>query len=277
VAVYRRTRPRFILVLLVLTAATIITVDGRGSSGPIDGARRLAHEAFAPVGRAAGHVVNPVADWARGLVHSASLGRENARLRRELRDARNQAAQRGDVVRQNQELGALLHLPSSYDLPAVTARVLAGAAGNFDATVELDRGSAAHVEVGNPVVSADGLVGRVIHVARHSSTVLLLTDPQSAVGVRFATSGETAVAQGTGDAHSLRVDLVDLQSAVAVGEMAVTSGLERGRYPAGIPVGVVTVAASPAGALQRRVRIAPVAAGARLDLVKILRYVPPQI
>jgi len=87
-AVYRRTRPRFVLTLLVLSALTLITVDGRSRAGLIDGVRQRTHDAFAPVARAIDRAVSPVGDWAGGVFHSGSLRRKNARLERQLRELR---------------------------------------------------------------------------------------------------------------------------------------------------------------------------------------------
>jgi len=272
-AVYRRTRPRFVLTLLVLSALTLITVDGRSRAGLIDGVRQRTHDAFAPVARAIDRAVSPVGDWAGGVFHSGSLRRKNARLERQLRELRNDLQQRADVVRQNGELKGLLALSEPLDPHPISAHVFAGPAGNFDTTVEIDEGRTSGVQPGMPVVSADGLVGRIVQAAAHSATVLLITDAKSSVGIRFVTSGETAVAEGGG--HDLPVDLVDPKATITVGELAVTAGLERARFPAGLPVGVVTKVANPSGALQQTVRLRPVANLGRLDVVRVLHYQPP--
>jgi len=274
-AVYRRTRPRFILVLLMLSAVTIVTLDGRGRAGLVDGARRVSHDVMAPVTRGADAVATPVGDWFSGVFRSASLRRDNVRLQREVRTLRNELRQRADVVRENDRLNKLVALTAPYDANPVTARVFAGAAGNFNSTVEIDRGSRDGISEGMPVVSADGLIGRVTRVANHSATVMLITDATSAVGIRFVNSGETAVAQGT-SGRDLPVDLVDVKTDVKLGELAVTSGLQHGRFPAGLPVGVVSKVSPLTGsALQKSVRIRPVANLSRLDIVRVLHYKAP--
>jgi hypothetical protein len=88
VAVYRRTsRPRFTLLLLVLTAVTLLTLDERSNGlGFVDVARDGARDAFAPVKDAADAAFEPVADFFQGALHYGDVQDENARLRERLAD-----------------------------------------------------------------------------------------------------------------------------------------------------------------------------------------------
>ena len=275
-AVYRRTsRPRFTLLLLVLTAITLLTLDERSNGlGVVDVARDGARDAFAPVKEAADAAMRPVADFFQGAVHYGDVEAENARLREQLAERESQVLRAADGEREREALLDLAGLDFVGDIPTVPARVVATPASGFDLTLEIDRGRNAGVAPGMPVVSGGGLVGRVVDVSRRRATVLLVTDSSSSVGVRLAASGDVGVAAGRGRGSTLRVDLVDPASKVDQGEMVVTSGLQNSVFPPGIPVGKVVAATTSAGALQQDVTIEPSVDLRRLTFVKVLQWAP---
>jgi rod shape-determining protein MreC len=161
------------------------------------------------------------------------------------------------------------------DIPTVAASVVSVTNSNFDLTVKIDRGTDAGIAVGMPVVSGGGLVGRVVEVSRLRSTVVLITDPNSAVGVTLVNANEKAVAEGNGPGKDLRLDFLDPKSKVAEGDKVVTSGLQGGRYPQGIPVGTVKAVRRPPGAVQPEVEVTPIVDLRRLEFVKVLQWAPP--
>jgi rod shape-determining protein MreC len=277
VAVYRRAaRPRFILLLLILTAITLLTLDGRGTgAGVIDKVRSGARDAFAPVTDAADKVFEPVGNFFEGMIHYGDLKDENARLRAQNEELRGKALQAQDAERERQSLLDQQDLTFVGDIPTVKARVVSSAASNFELTVEIDRGTDSGVAKGMPVVGGAGLVGRVVEASHKRATVLLLTDTSFSVGVRLSSSGDVGVADGVGSRRPLNVRLIDPATKVGKGEVVVTSGLQQSVFPPGIPVGKVGAARTPPGALQQEVTIDPVVDLRRLEFVTVLQWSPP--
>lgn len=275
-AVYRKSRRhRFVLVLLALTSITVLTLDYRGAGdGALESVRRSARDAFAPVQSAADRVVSPVAGFFNTITHYGDLKSENAKLRRQLDEARADAIRGADADRERQGLLELQGLDYAGGLASVPARVVSNAPTNFQLTVTIDRGSDAKLAVGMPVVTNAGLVGRITSVSKLRSTVLLITDPSSNVGVRLATSGEQGVAKGAGGRQPLPLDLIDTTVPVPEGEPVVTSGLEKGLFPAQIPVGRVRSAKSAPGALQQDIEIDPSVDLVSLEFVRVLLWTP---
>ena len=275
-AVYRRSRRhRFFLVLLALTSVTVLTLDYRGAGdGGLESVRQTARDAFAPLQSAADRVVSPVAGFFSTIGNFGNLKSENARLRRELDEARAQAIRGADADRERQGLLQLQGLDYTGGLDSVPARVISTAPTNFRLTITIDRGSDARLDVGMPVVTAAGLVGRITEVSKLRSTVLLITDPQSNVGVRLANSGEQGVARGSGNRNPLPLDLIATEVPVTVGEPVVTSGLERGLFPPQIPVGLVGSVSAPLGALQKDILVNPAVALDRLEFIRVLLWKP---
>jgi rod shape-determining protein MreC len=271
VAVYRRTsRRRSVLILLVLTSITLITVDARGNDGGVTRTvRDAAQDAMAPVQEGVDDILSPVADWFDGVTQSADLKQENRVLRRQLADARGQAAASAAARRENRELRALSDLPYVGDIPTVDAQVIAGTPGNFESTITIDKGSDDGVMTGMPVVTGDGLVGRVVQSSGRRATVLLLTDPDSGVAVRLETSGGSGVANGRAGSDLLRLDFVNPRFKVKRGELAYTAASTV--YPADIPVGTVQTVRTSPGAIEQRIQLRPVADVGRATFVKVLQ------
>lgn len=275
-AVYRRSaRPRFALLLLVLTAVTLLTLEERsGGFRFMDSVRDGARDAFAPVRDAVGSAVRPMGDFFQGIVHYGRLEDANARLREQLAERDGELARAADAQRERKMLLDQQQLGFAGDVPAVSARVVVASPSNFDLSVELNRGRDAGVATGMPVVTGAGLVGRVVDTSANRATVMLVSDPTSNVGVRFTGSGEVGVAVGTGAGSTLQVDGVDPATKVADEEAVVTSGLQHSVFPPGVPVGRVKTAKVQPGGLQQEVSVTPVVDLRRLDAVKVLLWSP---
>ena len=275
-AVYRRTaRPRFVLLLLVLSALTLVTIDTRaGGSGVIGQIRAKAHDAFAPVQDATHSALRPVGNFFTGVVHYGELKSENARLRDELAKVRGQQLQAADAQRELQLLLDQQHLDFVGNITTVAAQVVDTSSSNFELSVQVNRGTSSGVAAGMPVVAAAGLVGRVVEVSAKRATVLLLTDPTFSVGVRLTATGDTGVANGRGRDNPMTIDLVPPNTRLNHGDVLLTSGLQLERFPKGIPVGRVDAVKQQPGALQEDVTMNPIVDLSRLEFVQVLQWSP---
>jgi rod shape-determining protein MreC len=271
VIVYQRAqRRRTILALIVLTAVTLITLDVRGS-GPISAVRGGARDVVNPITDASDAVFSPVGDWIDGVTSATALKDENARLRRRLDSIRGQQASARAATEENKELKKLLDLPFVVDADSITAPVVDGAPSNFEFTVQIGKGESDGIGVDMPVVTGAGLVGRVLEVSRDRATVLLVTDPESGVGVKIEKSGTTGVVKGRGDSNMVRADFVDPNAAVTKGEIVYTSGQQNSPFPSAIPVGTVSKVTKTSGDLQQDILVKPLVDVSHLDYVKVLR------
>ncbi len=269
-AVSRRSaRPRFTLLILILASLTLITIDFRGGTS-VPKVRGRARDLFAPIQSAVSSATRPITDFFNGAFQYRQLKSDNARLRAQVAQIRAQQIQDQYLLQTNKDLTDLLKLDFVGDIPTVAARVIAGSESNFQLTIVIDRGSDHGVLKGMPVVAGGGLVGRVIEVSARQSTVLMLTDPAASVGVQFAPSNAVGVASGQGQGNPLSVTLVDPSASVAVGTVAVTSGLEGSPYPRGVPVGQVASSVAEVGVQSHLVSLRPVVDLSRLSYVDVL-------
>jgi rod shape-determining protein MreC len=159
------------------------------------------------------------------------LEAENAQLEQDIISLREQAEEAA-------VLSALLNYARAQpDNRYLAANIIGRDISPFIRSVLIGQGSDAGVATGMPVVTARGLVGRVVEVFASFSRVELITDPSTAVNVRFQNSRTEGIltAELNGD---LIVDLIDLNADLSQNELVLTSGLG-GKYPANIPIGQV--------------------------------------
>lgn len=269
----RSTRPRFVLIVLVLASITLVTLDQRGGN-MIPGFRGRARDVFAPVQSAINDATRPVTDFFQGVFSYSSLRHDNARLRAQVDALRAQQIQDQYLQQENKNLTDQLKLDFVGDIPTVASRVIGGSESNFQLTLVIDRGSAAGILKGMPVVAGSGLVGRIIEVSNRQSTVLLISDASMGVGIQFAPAQVVGVAQGQGSGRALDVTLTDPSMDTPLGTVAVTSGLAGSPYPRGIPVGKVTLDTPQPGVRSHTVALSPVVDMSRLSYVDVLIWTP---
>ena len=253
----RSGRSRYRLLLLILTAATLLTLDFRGF-GPLDTAQSRVRDVLEPVVSAVDVVLGPVAEVWTVMFTYNDLRSENERLRDELdrlasADIRNAAEQ--DALERLLDATGVTFVEG---VERLTATVLRDSVGNFDDDVmSIDVGHRDGVAPGMAVVTSAGFVGRVETVDAALSTVTAVSDPSLVVGVRLLDTGDVGLGHGmAGDPTQFVVDAGlrwpetgDLSELPAVGSPVVTAA--GSRYPADIPVGrVASVEPSEAGLAQ---------------------------
>jgi rod shape-determining protein MreC len=249
----------FSLLLLVVAA-----VDPTGFSA-LKGA---ALDATHPVTAGGRGVVRFVEGISSGVGNYFMAGSENAQLRKRLDAERRMIVEARATELENIRLKALLKLAGETQNPVAMARIVGS---SFDAPrrlATLSAGSSSGILIGEPVRSADGLVGRVIETGRWASRILLVSDGASNVPVRLVRDGTPAIASGHGDGT---IDLKTLElgkNPFRRGDILVTSGTG-GVYPPGVPVALVT-------AVQGDRTIAkPLADPAALDFAIVLPIFQP--
>ena len=253
----RSGRSRYRLLLLILTAATLLTLDFR-SFGPLDTAQSRVRDVLEPVVTAVDVVLGPVAEVWTVMFSYNDLREENARLSDEV-DRLTSAH-----IRSAARVGALERLLDATgvtyvdDVERLTATVLRDSPGNFDDdAMSIDMGHRDGVAPGMAVVTSAGLVGRVETVDAAQSTVTTVSDPSLVIGVRLLDTGDVGLGHGmAGDPTRFVVDAGlrwpetgDLSELPTIGSPVVTAA--GSRYPADIPVGrVASVEPAEAGLAQ---------------------------
>jgi len=269
---------RAVLAALVLAALALLTISFRSpTSGALHDVQSAGAAALRPFEVAAQRVARPFRDvygYFSGLAHAKS---ENAKLRKELREARAVANTNLADAQRATELEKLLGFIQGPQYPkdyrAVSTTVLSYPAGAFAQQVTIAAGATSGVRMNAPVMTGDGLIGRVTNVGHDTAQVTLLTDPDNNVPARDAANGVSGVirhAQG----DTLVLDRVPKEQSVKKGDLIVTKGTVDRRYPSiypyGLPIGRVLSVGTSDIATFLTVTVEPFARFDSLDTVAAL-------
>jgi len=272
----RSARSRVTLIFLLLTSATLLTLDARDFE-PLGRTEEALVDFLSPLRDRLDDLFDPVGDGWAGFTGYDDLEDENQSLREQLQQLRGQQILESDAAARLEALLAQVGLPYVQDIPNVVAEVITANVGNFDRySVQINRGSADGLRHGMPVVTRGGLVGRIDGDPQQGyARVTLITDPEFEVGVLVVGTDDVALAAGGGDGEPLRVQTgLEIDTAVEVGDQVVTSGLDRSRYPPGIPVGTVSELDVDDARLQQLLAVEPSANPSGLSFVTVLLYDP---
>ncbi len=274
-ATRRSRRSATIVTLLLLTAVTIVALSAGGTGSSLtSGLRRVGSAVLSPVVSVVNTVTKPVGDFFAGAVNYGAVSDENAKLRAIIAKIQTQGEIQKYERKQILEVAALQHLTFVGSIPTVTAQSIALDQSNFASTIQINKGSNAGVGVGMPVVGSDGLIGQVVQTTRSTAIVRLVTDGRSKVGAVFSTSNLLGMVNGLAADRPLSVAFVSPNSAVSIGMLLYTNGLQGAQYPAGIPIGRVTSATSPPNADQMSITVNPAANLDSLGFVDVLLWNP---
>ena len=161
---------------------------------------------------------------------------ENRRLKKRVAELQHLEAEAIALRNLNLRYEQLLKLRTEPPIPGVTARVVSDVRGPFSNARLIDAGSDMGIKAGNPAMTEQGVVGRVVGVTGSVSRLLLLTDPESRTPVLMDRTNARAVLTGDGGPNP-RLEYIRGKDTVKNGDMILTSG-DGGLYPRGLPVGV---------------------------------------
>jgi rod shape-determining protein MreC len=266
-----------VLALLIVGSFVLLTITyGQGSNDLQRGVSTI----FSPVQGVADRALKPARDLVDWFGKTFEARGENSRLKSELARSREQAVAGQEAMQENAELRKLVALDRGPVLAAsayepVTGRVVSRSPTVWRSNVSIDVGSGDGVHVDDPVISGDGLVGRIASVEPNSSQVMLLTDHESAVSAKVVPAGVQGVVKPeVGNPEHLILDFIDSTKLVHGGQTVVTAGWRAqglaSLFPPGLPLGEVTKASIVDQEAKEQADVRPFADISNLDLVQVL-------
>lgn len=174
-----------------------------------------------------------VSDYVGGYFFAVS---ENRRLKKELEELQPWRDQAIALKNVNARYEAMLGLRTEPVVALATARSVSESRGPFVNARLLDAGSNKGIQIGNPVINEQGLVGRIVGVTGGVSRMLLLTDVASRTPVLIDRTDARALLTGDGSGNP-KLEFVRGNNAVQAGDRVLTSG-DGGGFPRGVPIGV---------------------------------------
>lgn len=221
------------LVSYALVAIFLMALDHRGHY--LDRFHHTVRQITEPLLMAIDAPIRWAGDGSAWLQSTQTLLRENARLIETLRQQQAATLTLDALARENDELRALVGLDAAVGQAFITARVLSVDLNPFSHRLVIDRGRGDGLIPGLAVVDQGGLIGQVDSTSAITASVILITDPDHALPVRVARTGDVTLAYGGGLDNNLSLPDLPMNVDLVPGDELVTSGLG-GVFPPGLPV-----------------------------------------
>jgi rod shape-determining protein MreC len=256
-----------IAVIVAIVAVVAILVSDRRETFRAEayGATRgVADQVLTPVGdalSAPGRWTGAGVEAVRGYFFAIS---ENRRLKTELKEMRQWRDVAYALKNENERYRTILGLKTDPPIAMVAARIVLDSRGPFANTRLANAGTEKGIRTGNPVMSENGLVGRIMGVTTGASRVLLTTDTASKIPVMIDRTNARAILTGDGGPNP-KLDYLRGQNPVKEGDRVMTSG-DGGVMPRGLPVGTAVKG------LDGRWRVVLAADKSPIDFVRVLLF-----
>jgi rod shape-determining protein MreC len=192
---------------------------------------------------------------------------ENRQLKEQIEKMRLEEVRLSEDATQAHRLQSLLAFKGAVHLQTVAAQVIGSSGSDLSRSVYIDKGSNDGIAPDMAVITAGGIVGKVLRVYPSTSLVLMINDQSSGVGAMLEKSRLQGVLRGTSNGQVI-LERVMSDEQVTPGDTVLSSGGDQ-IFPKGLPVGTVTKV-SPGRELFLNIQIKPAADLSRLEEVLVV-------
>ena len=194
--------------------------------------------AFSPVIKGVAYLKTNISKPFSYIAQLKNALEENSRLKDENERLKRQLPEYDEVKAENERLIRLLNFVKESKGVSKPARVIGWDLIEWHHTVLIDKGKKHGVEENMPVVSGDGVVGKILEAGDSVSKVLLVIDNNSRIGALVQRSREAGIIEGR-QRGQCRMNYLSREAEIKVGDRIVTSGTG-GTFPKGLFIGFVT-------------------------------------
>lgn len=263
------------LIILVLTAFLLMALQ---QTGRLNGVEGVVSAVMTPGQLTLTSLTDRVRETTKAISQFGTLQQRVAELERISDSMLVENMRLQEVERENQRLRELLEFAETrpgiqFRGGQILARPIGYDSNNFLNFIMLDLGRRHGIAVGMPVVTDQGLIGRINEVHESTSKVLLITDPSSTVNAILQSSRLTGVITGRPAADPV-MGFISQNGELALGEIVLTSGMG-GNFPKGIPIGQVTEIHQRDFETFQEAVIRPTVDFARLEMVMVITNFDP--
>jgi rod shape-determining protein MreC len=273
------TRHRNVSILVAVLFAQIlglaVQVKRSGQTEETRLIRVWAVSAISPFEKAVVWTREGISNTWHNYVYLRGVRAENRELKQQIEQMRLEQVRLSEDAEQARRLQLLLGFKEKFIAKTVAAQVIGSSGSEQSRSVYIDKGFADGVKPDQAVITADGIVGKVIdayqeHTLQHTAKVLLVNDQSSGVGVILEKSRLQGILKGTRSGE-LAVEKILSDESVSPGERVLTSGGDQ-IFPKGLYVGTVTKAGAGSDSFLN-IRLKPAANLSQLEEVLVVTEV----
>ncbi len=274
-----RQRAPIWLVSLLVANLIIMAVDAKDADGGQKMLRVWTQTFASPLQNASSKATGATSGFFQQIWNFRSTAQQNEQLKERLSQVETELHTARQAAAETERLKALLNLNEQTNIKNVPARVIARDPSVWFNTITINRGSSSGIEVNMPVVTAAGIVGRIVTVSPWASQVMLITDEKAGAGGVVGQLGQSGALGSVRGRPDLGVGLIEMKyvsglEKVEVNDYVMTTGQD-GIYPQGLNIGRVVEVKNGTATTAHQIIIQPGAQLDHLEEVAVLLYHPP--
>lgn len=271
-----RNRPLMVTIIVVIILLVVLVITA--GSNNMSGTESVVGSIFSPIQKALYSATDAIGDFFDRMFAGSDLQAENLQLEAKVAELEGQLADYTEVKAENDRLRALLNFDAkANNLEVKTAHVIGKTPGHWFNIFDIDMGISDGIEVDMPVMTGDGLVGRVLHTGAHYSRVLAIIDSSSGVSSIVERTRDLGIISGSNTAGDddplLTMDNLPLDADLMPGDKVITSGLS-GIFPKSIAIGEVVEVSQSNDGMRNKAIVKPYVDFAHLEEVMIITSKP---
>ncbi len=258
---------RSTIFLVVLFPLFFLALQNSQLSEPV---RQTSLTALKPILQATHTVAQTFSQMGEAVLDFWQTYREGNRYKKQVAELQSRLIQFDEMTKENGRLKKLLDFKQNVPGRMIAARVIGSDLSPWRRTLVLDKGKLQGVKKDMMVTIPEGLVGRIFEVGPSTARAILLIDPDARVSIITDQTRAQGVARGDGSG-SLKMEYLDLNSVVNVGETVLTSGMG-GMFPKGLGIGRIESVSKDASGLHLSAKVRPFVDFSKLEEVLCLAF-----
>lgn len=266
------------IIIVIIAVAVVLILFLASATGTnrdsISGLEGVVRDASAPLKGGVTSLVGNTSAISDNFVDVDQLLEENTALKERVASLEAEVAALQDAKRENSYLKDLLNIADELaDWQPVASTVVARSSKSWYNTITIKGGKDQGFSKNMPVITAEGLVGRINLVSATTAEVLLIIDQECAVSAVVQTSQTAGVVAGNGyNSDSLYMIHIPADAKISTGQTVISSGLG-GIFPRGLRIGYINNVTSVQGGLMQQATVEPFVDFDRLSNVLVLTNV----
>jgi rod shape-determining protein MreC len=233
---FRRYTLLAFIILLLLSALILMSLRVKQRKG-VEFMDALLMEICSPFQKASTFVIKTVHGVFLEYLFFFHLQKENVMLKQRIAELQKEDHQMKEMALANERLKRLLEFREKISASVVAAEVIGQDPSSWFRSMTINKGEKDGVQKGMAVISPEGVIGQILKTSLYHSTVLLITDYNSAIDSVVQRTRAKAIVEGLGE-NRCQLKYLLRKEEVVVGDVVVTSGLS-GNFPKGLMVGEI--------------------------------------
>jgi len=234
----------FLIVLIVIILMLSITRLSQNNSNLTNNITNVSNTVLNPLEKVAVNITDFLGNKFGNFFNVSEIAKENEKLKEENSKLKNQITDYNELKAENKELKKMLDFKEkeiNFELQG--AKIIAKDSESLYQIITIDKGTNDNIKEFMPVISSDGIVGKIVETGKNWSKVMLISDERSSVSAIIQSTRDSGIVKGMIDENGmyehLKMIYIDEKSDVKVGDTVISSGLG-GIFPKGVMIGKIT-------------------------------------